>query len=78
MSVTVGARNVAPATLWFALSAMARNPSPNAASTVVSPANRIVPPFSVSAPAPMLSPSVSASPCTTVYRNVSARPVPAA
>ena len=46
-------------------------------ASVVPPATSIVPPFSANALAPTLNPSVSASACTTTYRNTSAVvPVP--
>ena len=62
--LTAGVVKVPPATLWPELFATAREPSPSSAS-VVPPASSIVPPFSASALAPMLSPSASASACTT-------------
>ena len=57
---TDDAVKVAPATLWPALFDTAWAPRLSTAS-VVPPASSIVPPFSASAPAPMLSPSASAS-----------------
>ena len=63
-SLTADAVNVPPATLWLPLFSMALAPRSSSAS-VVPPATSIVPLFNPSASAPMLSPSVSASPDTT-------------
>ena len=62
---TAAAVNVPPATLWLPLFSMALAPRPSNAS-VVPLATSIVPLFNPSASAAMLSPSVSASPETTV------------
>ena len=59
-----------PSTLWLALFSIAFVPSPRLAATVPSRASLIDPLFSVSAVAPMLIPSVSASAFTTVYWKV--------
>ena len=63
-ALTAGVVNVPPATLWPALFVTALAPSPRVASRVL-PATLIVPPFSASALAPMLSPSTSESPLAT-------------
>ena len=64
-SLTSGAVSVEPDTLWFALFVIALVPSPRPAARVLDPARSMVPLLSVSALAPMLMPSASASAETT-------------
>ena len=60
-----GVVNCEPSTLWKPSFATACEPKSRTASTIA-PESRIVPPFSVSALAPMLIPFPSLSDCTTV------------
>ena len=60
-----------PSTLCAAAFDTAVAPSPSAAATAPGRTSAIVPPFSVSALAAMLIPTVSASPGRTAYPNTS-------
>ena len=68
---TTGGGNTLPSTLCAPAFVTACAPKPKPAAVEPSRASAIAPPFNPNALAPMLNPSVSASACTTTYRNTS-------